>query len=207
MSLARVIPLLLLTATCGPKPDAQAPVATPPVVAAAASQPAAPTAAAGTATLSEPLRADSMLSSAALTADLALLEETYRTLHPGLARYNTPAELDALFAAARAEFSRDRTVGEAFLVLTRLTAALRCGHSYPNFYNQAEPIVAALLSGPRLALTFRWLGDQMVVTRDLGTGANLPAGTVIERIGEVATVDLLRQLLPLARRRRQHEQA
>jgi hypothetical protein len=141
----------------------------------------------------------SVLASAALTDDLALLEQVYRALHPGLYRYNTPAEVDALFAAARGEFARDRTLGDAFLVLTRLTAGLRCGHSYPNFSNQSDAVRRALLAGPRLPLRFRWLGERMVVVADLGTGAALPAGAVVERIGDVDTAALLRELLPLAR--------
>lgn len=143
--------------------------------------------------------AERVLPAAALLADLALLEELVRTLHPGLERYNTPAQIDALFASARVELGRDRTLGDAFLVLTRLTAALRCGHSYPNFSNQAKAVAETLLRAPRLPLLFRWLGDRMVVTRDLGTGADLPPGTVIERVGDVATPDLLRELMPLAR--------
>lgn len=151
------------------------------------------------ATSQTPLQRTTVLPSAALRADLDLLETIYRTLHPGLNRYNTPTEIDAIFANARTEFARDRTMGEAFLVLTKTTASLRCGHSYPNFFNQSAPVAEALLRGPRLPLLFRWLGDRLVVTEDLGTGARLPRGTVIERIGAWRSADLLRELLPFAR--------
>ena len=110
------------------------------------------------------LTAATMLRSTDLLADLASLETIERALHPGLLRYNTPAEIDGLFTAARREFARDRSLAEAFVALTRLTAALKCGHSYPNFLNQPKAIGSALFQGSRLPFWFRWIDDKMVIT-------------------------------------------
>ncbi len=139
------------------------------------------------------------LASADLLADVDSLEKVYRALHPGLTRSNSPAQLDALFAHAKAEFARDRGLSEAFVELTRLTAGLKCGHSYPNFFNQKKAVRQALFEAPRLPFFFRWLDEKMVVTRDLGSGAGLTPGTVVERIADLEAHEVLATLMPLAR--------
>lgn len=141
--------------------------------------------------------ASGKIRSADLEADLDILERAYRALHPGLLRYNTPAELDALFASTRAAFARDRSLGEAFVELTRLTAALRCGHSYPNPSNQPAEVAKALFEGPRVPFLFEWRDGAMMITRDF-TGRLAP-GTLVEAIASVPTATILARLLPLAR--------
>lgn len=145
------------------------------------------------------MTAATVLRSADLLADLASLETIERALHPGLLRYNTPAEIDGLFTGARQEFARDRSLAEAFVALTRLTAALKCGHSYPNFFNQPKAIGGALFQGPRLPFWFRWINDRMVITRGFSDHAELVRGTVVEAVGGTPTGEILAALLPLAR--------
>ena len=146
------------------------------------------------------LRRDTPIASAALRADLATLRRAYETLHPGLYRYLTREEVAARFDAVDRYFGSDRTVAEAFLALTRLTAAIRCGHSYPNFFNQSKAIGQALFEGQdKLPVAFRWLDHRMVVTADYAPDADLPRGTEIVTINGVPTRTILDSLLPLAR--------
>jgi hypothetical protein len=149
-------------------------------------------------------------------ADADLLARAYGALHPGLYRYNTAAQMAARFEALRSHLSEPRTLAEAYLAFARVTAAVRCGHSHPNFYNQSKAIVATLFSGKdRLPLHFRWIGDRMVVTRDLSPNGRLAAGTEIVSVNGLPASQLLQALLPLARadgsndakRRRQMELA
>lgn len=146
-----------------------------------------------------PIRAESVVPAAALAGDLVILRRAFEALHPGLLRYNTRAELAAHFAALAAELGRDRPLTEAFLALSRFTAQLRCGHSYPSFYNQSEAIAAALFQAPRLPVLFRWIDGAMVITRSLRGDPRLPRGTVIERIDGHASGAILAALLPLVR--------
>src|SRR5690606_6201483 len=146
------------------------------------------------------LTRDTPLPAADLRADLAVLRRAYTELHPGLLRYNSAAEIAARFDEVDRYFTQDRTLGEAFLALTRLTAAVRCGHSFPNFYNQPAGIQAALFEADdRLPFEFRWLDGRMVVTTDRTPDHLLPRGTVIERVDGVPTPTILDTLLPLAR--------
>lgn len=146
------------------------------------------------------LRRETPIASAALRADLATLRRAYETLHPGLYRYLTHAEVAERFEAVDRYFGSDRSVAEAFLALTRLTAAIRCGHSYPNFYNQSKAIGQALFEGQdKLPVAFRWLGHRMIVTADYAPDAELPRGTEIVAINGVPARTILDSLMPLAR--------
>ena len=59
-------------------------------------------------------------------------------LHPGLYRYQTPAQFARRHAAFAAQWARTERVEARYLLLSRLLAAIRCGHSYVNPYNQTK---------------------------------------------------------------------
>ncbi len=147
-----------------------------------------------------PLRHDTRLASADLRADLATLRTAYEALHPGLLRYQTAAASAERFDALDRYFTTDRTLGEAFLALTRLTTAIRCGHSYPNFFNQNKAVANALFEGTdKLPVEFRWLNRRMIVAADRADDADLPRGSEILSINGVPVGTILDSLLPLAR--------
>ena len=143
--------------------------------------------------------APALLTPAAMRADLALLGAAYETLHPGLDRYLGRRAWIERIESAKAWAARDRPAGEFFLQLGKLTAAVRCGHSYPNPVNQPDGVREALLdSRTRLPFAFRWVDGRMVVTRPFA-GVPLKAGSVIDRIDGLDTATLFRQLMALAR--------
>ena len=146
------------------------------------------------------LTRSTVLRSADLRADLATLRTAYLELHPGLYRYSTPAEVRARFDSLDRYFAEDRSLGDAFLAFTRLTATLRCGHSYPNFYNQPTVIADALFEQrDKVPFEFRWIGGRMVVTADRTADSLLPRGTQVLAIEGIGTRWILNELLPLAR--------
>ncbi|GIL39853.1 hypothetical protein TMPK1_20900 [Rhodospirillales bacterium TMPK1] len=131
--------------------------------------------------------------------DVAILQNAYEALHPGLYRYNTPDMMAARFAALRNSLSWPRTLPDVYLELARFTAAIRCGHTYPNPFNQSEAVQKTLFSNcDRLPLHFRWIGERMVVLRDLAEHG-LERGSEIVALNGMHTSSLLQQLLPLAR--------
>jgi len=184
MHAGHLVAALALAAACGgPRPVAPP----PPTPEAAPLDAAAPDAA--------PVG----LTAADVAADLATLRTTLDALHPGLHRYLTPAELDAAFADAAAEATAAPTTATVVLALARLTARLRCGHTFVNPSNQSDEVRAAVMSAPRVPFAFRWIGEELVVTRSLDPRAALTPGTIIERIDGVAAADLRARLLPLGR--------
>lgn len=135
-----------------------------------------------------------------LREDGRLLREIYGALHPGLLRYQSRSEAAACFDRLERELAASRDRRGAYLALTRLTAAVRCGHSFPNPANQTDAALADLQEGRRgLPFEFRWIGTGMGVTRDLSAEGVLPPGSLVTEVDGVPTAALQRRLLPLAR--------
>ncbi len=141
-----------------------------------------------------------MLTSADLLSDVGILERAYKELHPGLYRYNTREQIDANFALLKGEFSRDQTLGEAYLAFSLFTAKLKCGHSYPNFFNQTKETKNALFLGQnKLPFHFRWLDGKMIVVRNFSSDKRITAGTEIVSINGTPAKEVLAKLMTIAR--------
>ncbi len=139
-----------------------------------------------------------------LQADAAILRRAYESLHPGLTRYNTPAQLDEHFRVLQAALDRDQPLSSAFLRFAEFTAKIQCGHSYTNFYNQPRAVVAAVFESNgkergSLPFHFRWIDRRMVITRNFSGDTRLVAGSEILSIDGVKAADILQRMLPIAR--------
>lgn len=140
-----------------------------------------------------------LLSVDAIESDLTLLQRIYETLHPGLYRYNTKAQIAARFEAFSNSITAPKTLAATYLDVSRLLASVRCGHSYANFYSQSDAVKTALFDGKdRLPFTFEWVDNTMVVLNPAGI-EGLARGSVITRINGVATSTILRTLIPYVR--------
>ncbi len=147
-----------------------------------------------------PIAASSVLPAAGLQADVAILRRTYETLHPGLYRYASKAEMDARFDALARDVGSDRTLADAYLRISRFTASIRCGHTYANFFNQSRAIRTALFERPdKLPFFFRLRDGAMVVTRDLTPDGALPPGTIVRSVNGITASELLSTTLPYVR--------
>ncbi len=145
-------------------------------------------------------RAAAFAEPAALAGDIAILRQAYEALHPGLYRYATADAMAARFDVLAKDFAASASQAEAYLILSRFLASIRCGHTYANFYNQSDAVAATLFAGrTRLPFAFRWLEDAMVVTGDLTADKALPPGTVIAAIDGRPVAEILAALLPYAR--------
>lgn len=132
-------------------------------------------------------------------SDMAILREAL-ALHPGALRYQSPGSLGVLLNELEAAWLRSTDRRGRYLELASFLAALRCGHSYPNFFNQRRPVQEELFGDlSRVPFTFRWIGETMVVTGNAGGESGLPPGTVISRLNGRRPRDILRTLMPLVR--------
>lgn len=138
-------------------------------------------------------------SAAALGDDLKILREALK-LHPGLYRYATPQAVEARLAALAPQFLDATDAGERMLVLQRFLAAIRCGHTHCNPFNQSRTMATTLYDRPtRLPFAFTWIGGQMVVTDPPPQAPAMVRGSVVTDINGVAPATMLRALLPFAR--------
>lgn len=139
-------------------------------------------------------------SSKALLQDVDILEKAYKALHPGLNRYNTPAQIDSALADLRRQFRRDRTLSESYLALSEFLAKIKCGHTYANFYNQPAAVSKELFDKQdKVPFTFRWIKKTMVVTSDASIERAFPRGTEVLAIDGVPSDRILAKLIRVAR--------
>jgi Peptidase family S41 len=132
--------------------------------------------------------------------DAQLVGEVLRTLHPGLHRYLTPAQADQKIISFQRAFSSTADSAQRYLLLSRLLAEIRCGHSYANFRNQSDAVAAQLFDrGNRLPFAFRWIERQMVVTQDQSGTGKVQPGSIVSTINDIPSHRILDRLLPYVR--------
>lgn len=135
-----------------------------------------------------------------IAADVALFQRAYETLHPGLYRYQTPGEWADRIARLRQEAMAAATPQAFWTAFARATAAVRCGHSYVNPYNQQEAWEAFVTeSRTRLPFAFRWINREMVVLAPSTVHPALVPGARVSTLAGEADGSLIARMLPLAR--------
>lgn len=133
--------------------------------------------------------------------DIMLLREILTTLHPGLYRYASPKQIEAGLGKLEQQWP-GQSLESRYLSLARFLSTIKCGHSYPNFFNQKADVKEALFDPDkpfRLPFAFRWIGDQMVVIQNQTKDVWLPVGSVVKAIDGVPVRDILKRLLPYVR--------
>ncbi len=120
-------------------------------------------------------------------------------MHPGLLRYSSREEIDQRLTGLRTAWAQEGTFRDRLLALTRVTASVKCGHTYPSPYNGGREIAAQMYPDRSLVpFAFKWVDRRMVVTADHSGGLFSP-GDCIEAVDGNNTAELLAKLLPLAR--------
>lgn len=141
-----------------------------------------------------------LVSARDLQGDFAVLKRAYEELHPGLYRYNTRAQMDANFKLLEAELNHDQTLQQAYIAFSIFLAKVKCGHTYPNFYNQPEAVANALFKGQdKVPFYFRWINGRMIVTENFSENASLRAGVEVLAINGTPVKKILERLLTIAR--------
>jgi hypothetical protein len=77
--------------------------------------------------------------------DVRTLRRALLDLHPGRTKYQSEEGWKANLAQFEARGGAARSATEMYLAVTEFTASLRCGHTWPNNFNQKGLIRAALL--------------------------------------------------------------
>lgn len=137
---------------------------------------------------------------AGFAADIDLLQRIYETLHPGLYRYQTPAQFARRCADAKARVGAGADLSEHYKVLSQLVAQVRCGHTYANFFNQTKAVSKVIVEpANKLPFHFIWVGDRMVVADNPIGIEGLARGDEIVSIDGVPAAAIQAALLPYMR--------
>ena len=121
-----------------------------------------------------------MLTPAQAQADVALLRRAMETIHPGLYRYRTKAEIDAAFARLEAVAAAPVTDLQLWRALAEMVAEIHCDHSKP------EPSDALQAwrdtHNTMLPLRVTFLEGRMIVVANDGQPGAPPRGAEITAI-------------------------
>ncbi|NJL12651.1 MAG: hypothetical protein HC913_06415 [Microscillaceae bacterium] len=140
------------------------------------------------------------LSAEKLVADFRIFKKALLEIHPGLYRYNTKDQIDSLFKHFEEIFSKPLTYQEAFLNFTKITSAIKCGHTFPSFYNQTAFIQEVVLNQKdKLPFTFRVFDDKIFITENVIESLEIPPGTEIVAIDGIPTQILLKETAKLVK--------
>ena len=142
--------------------------------------------------------AQTILKAEALQADFEIVRKSYEQMHPGLYKYQPKATIDKAFETCKAALNKDQTLAEAYLNFHKLTSTFKCGHAYPNFFNQEEFLKKELFEQKNaLPFHFKLVGNRMLVFRSNDEG--IIDGTEIKSINGVKVEKIVKTMLPIVR--------
>lgn len=153
----------------------------------------------GAAALAGPMAFADTLPAADAREDMRILKGALG-LHPGLLRYNTQKQIDERLETIAKKYESAPDQASRFLLLSRFTASVRCGHTHCNPYNQSDAVVASVFDRrTRVPFAFTWIDGAMVILPSPHTDPRLPAGSEILRLNGQNPRSLRRKLLPYIR--------
>lgn len=136
----------------------------------------------------------------ALKVDLRILRQSLTTIHAGLYRYQSPEEFDRSFAELERKFRNGASQAEVFLAVSEFTAKIKCGHTFPSFWNNPNQTQRNLFSAKNLLpMNFRWLNGKMVVTRNDSESKTIARGEVIRTVNGINSQTILARLMKLVK--------
>ncbi len=140
-----------------------------------------------------------VLSREQLIQDLEILKRSLVGLHPGIFRYNTPAQIDTIFSDFQTMLTEPMSEGQFFVRVSQLVSLLKCGHTFANPYNQDEKLRQRLF-GQRtyIPFYFRIVDGRFIVTAN-ASSKRLADGSEIIKINGVPVKEIVSRLLTVTK--------
>jgi len=130
--------------------------------------------------------------------ELNILKATLKSLHPGVYRYESSAQVDSLFALLTRQTRKPVAEARYFIWLSQALIHVRCGHTYTNYWNQPKEVSSNLYSKTYLPLLFRMIGSKMIVTHNLSESKLIKPGDEILSINGVSSSRIVDSLLTVS---------
>jgi hypothetical protein len=143
-------------------------------------------------------KSQTILSADALQKDFEIMRKSYETLHPGLYKYAAKSVIDGYFEECKKALNHDQSLQEAYLNFHKLTSKFKCGHAYPNFFNQEAFLKKELFENKNcLPFHFKWIDGRMLVVKS--ADSTLKEGLEIKSINGNSVAKIIKTLLPIVR--------
>jgi hypothetical protein len=116
-------------------------------------------------------------------ADVALLRRGLETIHPGLYRYRTHAQIDAAFTRLESAASRPTTDIQLWRAIAVMLAEIHCDHTKPEVSAAVDRFRA--IHATQFPLRFTFIEGRMIVVSGDGQPGAPPRGAEIVAINGV----------------------
>ncbi|MGF1923523.1 MAG: S41 family peptidase [Bacteroidia bacterium] len=130
--------------------------------------------------------------------ELSIIQATFDQIHPGTYRFNSEAQVKDIFKQAKLAASKPMPEDSYMILLSQLTAEIKCGHTYLNYWNQDKTITERLYSKSFLPLLFKIVNDKIIITNHLSGYASIVAGDEIRSINGIKSKEIIRKLLTVS---------
>ncbi len=131
-----------------------------------------------------------------LQKDFEILKNVLKNYHPGLYRYQDSTAIENHFAELQNELNRDLSTSKFYLILSKFTAQLKCGHTFCSYYNQKKAIQDSIFNlNDKVPFTFFIFEKQMFIDKNLSK-SSLTEGSQIISINSIPVSSIIEALLP-----------
>jgi hypothetical protein len=145
---------------------------------------------------SQSINRTSILTSANLLKDFEVIKNVLLNYHPGLYRFQDSLTVARHFDNLEQNLKRDLSLSEAYLVFSKFTASLKCGHTFCSFYNQSGSTKDSLFNkSDKVPFTFLLFDKRMFVEKNTSESDELIRGTEIIEINDVPVLEIIDTLI------------
>ncbi len=131
--------------------------------------------------------------------DAKVLKEALTTLHPGLYRYNTKAQIENSFAEVDSKVQKPLDEKQFYLLISQLVEKIKCGHTFMNPLNLNDNVAERIFSNQVLPFYFVLIDGKIIVTHNISENTSIQRGDVITEINGVRAAKIIDKLLTVSR--------
>jgi hypothetical protein len=140
-----------------------------------------------------------ILSSQQMQSDLDVLKAEWLTLHPGLFRYLTNDQLEQMFIDAKNYCTTEKDEREFYLLLSKMAAKIKCGHTFLSPFNMDDSLRARFLPQTVLPFFYTVIDKKFIVTHNISGNSNIKKGDEIISINGNSVGAIIDSLLLVSR--------
>lgn len=142
------------------------------------------------------IQSSKTLKSTELLKDFEVLKGVLLNYHPGLYRFQDSLTVAKLFDNLEQQLKKDLSLSEAYLLFSKFTASLKCGHTFCSFYNQGGPTKDSLFNKKdKVPFTFFLFDKKMYVEKNVSNNEELKQGTEVVEINNVSVAIIIDTLI------------
>lgn len=149
---------------------------------------------------SQSVQNPSNLASTDLLKDFNILKEVLLKYHPGLYRFQDSITIQKHFNNLQHELNHDMPISEAYLLFSKFTAKLKCGHTFCSYYNQSATTKDLLFNkNDKVPFTFFLFDKRIFVEKNVSDNEQLKQGTEVLAINNVPVAIIIDTLIQYAK--------